>query len=572
MPIGENQTIQDNDFKIRPDNIVFTSGKECPDNYKSNYEWSDLKSSLLVQEILNNDPEHTKLCDFVLGIITRIFNYIGKDIDDEMDVYISLLSKNIATQKSIFDNYPVSQVKSFTNKQQLKGDFYGLFSFAKWVWFNIKMHKKIGENFPNHNLRSYYDIDKCNIEPIVLYLLVEIFQQNTVKILDLVRGIRVDYKKADANDRIGISSIDTRGRGTEALERNLRHNKNYVIQPWQHAGQNQCKVPYFGKYGEYIKKYRNSYGEDNYYSSLQCGISGSTNYILFLYLLSLAIGGNDLINSDLDHKRNNIIIAACVVLTGDGGHTIREVIAGLTVTSISLTHLLKSNVTTDLIKYYLQDQTLNGNNIFICNIANNKTINDYKIEIDRITANWRPIISNLYDFTANINPVGVYENDLVNVNIYKKTNIFIKNRKNDVAVNLIESDIFNLMVAEKNFFGNIDNYTLVQVFIALDNNRYLLDPNKSFKKVFDEKIRSIVSKTVIDKVDNSLKKLINRCIILEDKKIPFAFSGVNKSPKRKSPKRKSPKRKSPKRKSPKRKSPKRKSPKRKSPKRKSPKN
>jgi hypothetical protein len=89
MPIiGENETIFDMKKSKRPDNLIFKLDKKCPSNYKNNYEWSDLKSSLLVQEIVNDDVEYGGLCIFMREILERIFIYMSIDIYDEIDEYM----------------------------------------------------------------------------------------------------------------------------------------------------------------------------------------------------------------------------------------------------------------------------------------------------------------------------------------------------------------------------------------------------------------------------------------------------------------------------------------------------
>jgi hypothetical protein len=70
--IGEKETISDMKKSKRPDNLIFKLDKKCPSNYKNNYEWSDLKSSLLVQEIVNNDVEYNGLSIFMREILERL--------------------------------------------------------------------------------------------------------------------------------------------------------------------------------------------------------------------------------------------------------------------------------------------------------------------------------------------------------------------------------------------------------------------------------------------------------------------------------------------------------------------
>ena len=78
------------------------------------------------------------------------------------------------------------------------------------------------------------------------------------------------------------------------------------------------------------------------YGSLKCGISGSTNFFIMLYLISNNIYlENEIykkekkLNKDdiknIEKNNINLIFLCILTLAGDGGHNCREVIFGITI-------------------------------------------------------------------------------------------------------------------------------------------------------------------------------------------------------------------------------------------------
>ena len=102
------------------------------------------------------------------------------------------------------------------------------------------------------------------------------------------------------------------------------------IKPWVHPGVEQCKVPYYGKWGEHIR--RKSRRTIVFMHPLQCGISGSVYFQLFSYLMSHT---QTPIENPLDDFET-LLLLSIVILVGDGGHNIMEVVYGYILSIIIL--------------------------------------------------------------------------------------------------------------------------------------------------------------------------------------------------------------------------------------------
>ena len=304
---GEHETKDSISFKTRAENTSYTDNSPT-----ENYQWSEIKSSLLVQELYNNLKIHKNLVNFLQNIVIRLFDILEIDYNKELDTYMS----NLKEDDDFVTTYPVSQASAFVNdKDSLWNDFYGLFEFVKWV------SSRIGNGYAYINPKVF----KKN--PLLLFYLVDMFQQRTALFFDMIRGFK-DFKHATEKDNhIGISNIKL-----EKLKRNIISKPEYEIQPWLHPGRVRCKVPYHGKYGTYMKQYKE---HNDFYASLQCGLSSSTQYIFYIYLLSIS-DSKYKSSKTLDSDIRDIITTASLILVGDGGHNIREVIFGLICTVIVL--------------------------------------------------------------------------------------------------------------------------------------------------------------------------------------------------------------------------------------------
>ena len=352
----------------------------------------------------------------------NIATVIGFNLNPELTSYANGLQT--ATMYSEHRQYPVAQSKAWAGDAKgIYNNFYAMINFIKFMWMKVKLNK--------------YDIgNQCLKKPILQRFLIELFQQKFFSFIQIIRGDRYDspkpYLNDEVNDRIGISSINI-----PSLKRRIRGKPNYKVEPWLHPGR-KCNVKYRGKYGEKMIKYTE---ENNFFGSVQCGISASTQYILFMYLLSTTANvrkTTDEIRRDL----RNLITTECLYLAGDGGHNIREILYGLTSTFIIL-HVLATEVNNELEMIFhkgsLQSnfkRAINSqhadwrgpilkmiNNFIskemgkICPSQRSSFSDDDRWEIFkemlRVLSVWEPIISEFYKFTSNINIVGVYTSDII---------------------------------------------------------------------------------------------------------------------------------------------------------------
>jgi hypothetical protein len=507
-----------------------------------NYQWAEIKSSLLVQELYHNNNTHKILITFLQGIVTRISAIL--DIDYEYEMYIYL--EELESDEPDTTQYPVGQPTAFVRMEPLAPgglwhDFYALWNFIKWMWINISRQK-----YNNKTLK-----------PIILYYLIYIFQQQTMVIGNIAKGFPRENIRQDLvdDDHIGISNIEL----PETISR-IRGKPYFVSEPWVHPGNKQCKVPYQGKYGAFMKQYKE---QNDFYASLQCGISGSTQFILYMYLLSIS---DPKYKTDSTPSKDirNVISAAVLILTGDGGHNIREVIFGFVITVILLYYFIQqimkdlsishSNIDEEsfednikknpnelltilknLVKEGYYDYTGTANHIFLYiekqqqNISRDNTKGTtqahqifYKI-IHSFT-NWIPFINLFYKETNDINIMGLEPQDLdeefssdINktfnnskTNLFSYYNIFLNNKTQDYSGYIIS----------------------IQLFFALENNRFNTNINKSFKDIANQKIKHYIKKfpaghIILETVNTKLQNILTRYNITDTNynppTIPFAF-------------------------------------------------
>jgi hypothetical protein len=532
---GEDETKDSISFKTRTENTSYTDNSPT-----ENYQWSEIKSSLLVQELYNNLKIHKNLVNFLQNIIIRLFDILEIDYNKELDTYMSYLKDD-----DDFVTYPVSQASAFVDdKDSLWNDFYGLFEFVKWV------SSRISNGYTYTNLKVF----KKN--PMLLFYLVDMFQQRTALFFDMIRGFK-DFKHGTEKDNhIGISNIKL-----EKLKRNIISKPEYEIKSWLHPGRVQCKVPYHGKYGTYMKQYKE---HNDFYASLQCGLSSSTQYIFYIYLLSIS-DTKYKSSKSLDSDIRNLITTASLILVGDGGHNIREVIFGLICTVIVLYNFINE------LKFELQKEYGNNLNIFqnaeffknkstqfkskitsnlfkkikdklpshYIDDIDNETIIDFVYSILIALGNWEPIITLFYNQTKTFNIVGVYKDDLDSYNVNISTNSdehfkLVKNKIIDIIINSWNDDTIDSKEIIKN------NYLEAQLFSTLDSNRFALDSNLSFKIVANSFIKDTIKKfghegsKILNNVNKNMEEIYFNFtkIRLDDYENynfpPFAFSSKNK--------------------------------------------
>jgi hypothetical protein len=534
--IGSSETINSKSFIERTDKYREKSLKvktrnevECGNMMLS--EWAEYKSSLLIV-FLNDDKDiNFDLKIFLHKMIVNILTLIKTDLHLELMQYMRELATD--PQGSATRAYPVSQSQVWLKDNNVSGlwdDFYGLINFSKWLWFRL-------------NSGAYYNTILCDESSLNYHILITIFQQMILRVQLPIKGTRKDYNvPAEGKTQyIGISVMEK-----EFIKRKIKiNNANAIIEPWVHPGLNQCNVPYFGGYGKLIKEYRES-NSNEAYSSLKCGISGSVNYFLFLHLLSNIIGEDKSVN----YSSKRLILTLIMQLGGDGGHNIREIIFGLTSSVIVLFHMIKDVKNELLYRYggnfkecinsfikensvsWIQSNTVLGhiyrefsvkgigNKLDSCQNNGNKKYLEIKLFISLLNAlaNWEPSIITLYDLTSDINIVGIYKKDI---------NFDIPN------FNELKEESYNILFGnkqtlEKNgIFEDINQINSVQLFFALDRDRYLLDKDKSFKTAADDKIsfilKSIYSYKLLDRINSKLNRDFKECYpTIEMPYIPFA--------------------------------------------------
>ena len=392
--------------------------------------------------------------------------------------------------------------------------------------------------------------------------IIDMIQQRVNNIINTTRGgRRDDLRDLDkpwlrtSTDQVGITDIYT-----EYLTRSVGVDPN---EPWFHPGRGQCFVPYRGKYGDFL---RQQHDNNTMYSSVQCGISGSTNFGLGMYLSALATGTRTSLLDTTENDARALITGVTAVLVGDGGHNVRETITGLTLTSIALKTML------DDLKAELA--TLNNGNAVnlitdtdripavppgpcsqflrttAISLVQDSLPDNCKSEVNeeflfknvvRAFGYWEEFINTIYGMLRHINPIAIWADDLnaYNPGIIQNRDVSFTNAKNKMY------DIFS---------DNIDSMSndallTTQVFTALDSNRYTLDPQTSFVHGPATTFTTIVTAlpggdAVIEETDVQMTETIDFCnskygtkpnggnvINIQNNQIPLAFKGtVNRGP------------------------------------------
>jgi hypothetical protein len=541
---GEIETLDDISFKDRRKKPPYTDILDSKINPIEDYQWSEIKSSLLVNELYSNTDTHDQLLTFIQNIFNRLCIILKLVKDEELTLYLKEFNNKVPNTNS----YPVAQQLQFTTIEEIWEDFYALYNVIKWMWGRIRSN-------------TYNIIDNNNCEnPFMLFFIIDLFQQQTLVFHMLAKG----YYREDnvvPNDHIGISNIQI-----PELVRKIRNKPSYNAVPWDHPGQG-CKIPYHGQYGSHMKNYRQD-PNNNKYSSLQCNISGSTQYILYMYLLSISTDVESKEPSEKDIR--DLISSSVLILTGDGGHNIREVMFGLVLTIILLYHFIKE-IKRELTTLYSTGtflEKINNYNIgvesfsnkrqplltsiynrigytlmniripekppispFNCtnHIYNNISGGIHKNQMFKVLntlKNVRPIIHSFYKKTQDFNILGVAEIDLSpNIlsnldNIYKKIKTALYKHYTDL-LNKFQSPLINTPLIEK--------YSMVQLFFTLEKKRFKHDINNSFKEKPDKFIQEIIKsfnqgQQVLDTVNSTLKNIFDRGFYTGSESIPFAFS------------------------------------------------
>jgi len=517
---GLNENVNDKDFKKRSmsddkDGLYKPQYRKKNDCAKYKFELSELKSSLLVGNILKNYDITDKLILFLKEILIVLDN---GDISN-FNMYLEYYSQGPT------NNYPVGQMKNAVgNPAFIHENFLGLYNYLKERWFNYNKNKLV--------LVDSTDCSNDNLNTAIISIYT--IQQNLMKAIMSVRGERLNVDNGEKNSNIGISNLYSK-------HIDLKNNivSSYIfegatyIDDWKHPGRVQCEVPYTGKYGELLKKYLDN---NEYEASVQCGISGSVNFILYMYLASIAVN-NDNRNWEMDVV--NIINCAVLVLVGDGGHNIREIITAFTLMAITLKTFLDelvSEIKVNNPSFNIKDRgTIKdvkpGNMGILNQMLYHQGYLTYKIifnlgvkkcqeeynefqmyhKILHIFSMWEPFINTLYDYTSEINPLGLTDFDIYNIfpEFNQNREWYISSTKNLLYRTWFDKtiDVYNDEVSN----------SAITFYSALDNDRYLLDLDKSFKTFpndfFINKIlfKYSNSKNILNITNDQLQEKINEC-------------------------------------------------------------
>jgi len=515
---GENESIKDPGFqeKKQVDKEGYNPLKLCATIGK-NYQWSEYKVSLLIQELLNHSVMERRMVPFLQKIAIRLFDEerLGISLEEELYEYSKGLETSVYSDE--YQQYPVAQSKAWINGDKtvdIKGifnNFYALFNFLKFVWFKIKELKYKPIKYVTAN-----------------FLIVHTIQQQCFKLQGLLQGTRLNIKgdgKYDGDIQIGITSI----RDVNLLHK-IKEKPLYEIEPWRHSGEVQCYVPYTGKYGKNIKDYKKN---DNFYGSMQCGISGSVLFVLFLYLLSILSDNGGI---DFEKDFENVILTSCLIFIGDGGHNTREVIYGLILQICILKNIIEKNDT--FMSDFNRKLFDNMKKIYPDIVYGKQYISD----VNTMFSIWKPFILVFYDFTKDVNVSGLKINDL---NTFDKNILLNKGH----FLNEYKEWMFSYFFSEKIDRDNVDDLNSFEIFLGLENDRF---KKKSFKTSASRIISDIILRidpTILKAVDEKLENRLEFCKSLrffkdqipEIEKIPFAFtkSNTKKSKTKKSKSKKS---------------------------------
>ena len=544
--LGDNETKNSTSFLSRPQLFKPYNGSTCADSLS---QWAELKSSFLAQAIITDDIIENSLVIFVQNIIKQLYTHLGDQTQFivDFDQFIGALTTE--PDYGPRNAYPVSQARAFTgNSAVAYEDVYILFNFVKFTMWDVKNPLSPQRTINNGLL---WNPNTCIIGAITQYLIIHLLMQPIFNFLGMVRGDREDIPQERWN-QVGITYIYH-----PALRRRLKNFPDYPIQPWLHPGNAQCKMPYWGKWGEKIRIGRE---QNNIWSSYMCGISGSTNFMLFSYILAIANIGT----SNPEANAKDLFTLAVAILTGDGGHNVREVIYGITLSIILLNTLfnelnlelrnsdddpentlnIKQNVEQNLVgidfpRGPIVEALYNRINSLIsdpltCNI--NPTLNNdipnrnlfILKDFLGICGNLESFITAIFNFTEDLNIVGISATDL---NAYDPDILTDPqesyNEYKDAAIKYL-LDIPN---TDNNLFTGVDNLTQdfneeVQVFLALESNRYLHD---NWENGANTKMEQIIrgystGEGILQNINDLTNKKLRECnqVDLLDR-VPFAF-------------------------------------------------
>lgn len=354
--LGDSEFVTDTTFQERPwlfhpyyfyddDDELYTN--ECA---TLPHHWAELKTSILSNMLVTKELK-SYMVNFEKTILRNIYSQFPKKWDkftEDFEIWVSKLDK--AKQNRVYDAYPVSQAPLFAGNVDLAmNDVFILFNFIKYkVWGTtvIGSQPELPQSdgyIYNLETLSGWDPNICNLGLLVQPLILRVFMDPLFEWLEGLKGKRQTMETLHQDNpfwgQVGITYM-----WNDKLKREIPSGEGKKrIKPWLHPGNVRCKVSYWGKYGEKIRQARD---ENSIWASLMCGISGSANFFLWSYIISVA---NTETITDPNQDIRLLFLLAIAVLAGDGGHNVREVVYSLTITFSLLYNLF------EMIEKELQD-------------------------------------------------------------------------------------------------------------------------------------------------------------------------------------------------------------------------
>jgi hypothetical protein len=474
--------------------------KTCP---KTPYSIAELKISYALLQLFTND--NNKLAIFTYNMLDRIINLepssspLYKSLDDRLELYADIINR-----------------PDFKKKEE---NFLALYNYLKYYWFSI-LYMNI-EPIIQTGLREHIPI-------IQIYSYIHIIQQNFFKMGELIKATRYDKEDVKETENWGISSIKSKP----------KLKKNGLAYMWLHPGRAKCRVNYFGTYGKLMKE---AIEDKNKYGSSQCGISGSVNFGYFLYFLSLV--DTNYSNRKLQEQIINIIKSVSIILVGDGGHNVREILTGTAITIIPFYHFVNDllDEISDLGITNMED-IISVPDTLCCKILsqlidNQKSLTSFIKKIPGLHLDifkWmvhflfeqRKCINIFYDLFKGFNPIGVSRDDLNEFDpiILKEKQKFFNQSKQELYS--------YLLVDTTTLQNDIIMKTRGQIFFALEDNRYRLPLQKSFWDWPTDFFKTyIIPSGINQETKNWIAKNFSKCKSISSIKydeLPFAFKKSRK--------------------------------------------
>ena len=431
------------------------------------YEWAELKTSLLVVSLL--DTTASSLANFLYMTVRRLYGNNSTKMLNEIKLYLSNPQNNNEDIKKLREQSPSNNDKehfpiggfiekimknTVVNPSDIRNNFFGMVNFSTWVWGQI--------------LKG----------PVTSMSAILHVQQKMMEIHRMIRGRRVDSNQEIHSNQYGITTIDD----DEILALGDQDHPYKPLKPWNHWGQSKCQVAYRGMYGALIKWCR----ENNLdCGSMQCGISGSTQIFLFTVLASL-VGDTTKDELTIQGLVHDVILVSIIILAGEGGHNVVEIISGLVTSVIVLKYLLDNP---DLLEELYAEKILSG-------------ARSYVQEFINPTKGAAKFINIFYEMTLDINPVNDFSH--INKPLDSESIKSIDSRMREFL--LKNPTEYNKIRDNKEWFNN------VTAFLWKDANRYM--NTKDYRNREKIKLLSYILslKPETDKIEENVDKLLREKI------------------------------------------------------------